>query len=174
MDDIGHGVDRIGKTEPRGRHAEQRRGGSDPQVAGRRDAETAAEADAPDGRDGGHRAVPDCGEGGRIFSFVFARLFRAAANRIEFGDIGPGAEVASGARQNDGTHRRIACQLFKQGCHGLPHRLRHGVLAGRFVDCDGHDAVFGACHLEKLGLRDFVIRHATNPIERAFRKMRFI
>ena len=46
-------------------------------------------------------------------------------------------------------------------------------LDGRF-DRDGHDAVFGACHVEKLGLRDYVIRHATNPIERAFRKMRFI
>jgi hypothetical protein len=38
----------------------------------------------------------------------------------------------------------------------------------------GHDAVFGACHVEKLVLRDYVIRHAANPIEHTFRKMRFI
>ncbi len=118
--------------------------------------------------------MPDGGEGGGIFGLVLARLFRTAANGIELGNVRPGTEVAPGAGENDGTYRGIASQPLKQGCHGPPHRLRHGVLAGGSLDRDGHDAVFGACHVEKLGLRDYVIRHATNPIERAFRKMRFI
>src|SRR5258705_6424615 len=149
----------ITEAEPGGRDAEARVVRRDAPVAGDRDADAAADAEAVDHRE---QRLAERGQrlrSGRRDAPVLLLVGRVAPAVLEVGDVGAGHEGGlARPGEDDAPDRVVGRELPHVLGHALPHLLAHRVALVRLVEGDPADRAV-LLHQQRLGLARHGLAH---------------